>query len=175
MAILLVPPLAVLAGCGSDPNLFPPACPRATILGDAADLTQFAPTQAGQPGQDLTDMVLDGRITGVAGNCQRGDNGNLNVTTHLQMELTRGPAMRGQTETVPYFLAVAEGQRILDKKVFQIPAKFPANTDRIWITSDDVAIVLPVEKGKSGAAYDVIVGFQLTPDQLALNRRRGMR
>src|SRR6187397_768886 len=71
-AILFAPLLAGLAGCGGgDLNAFPPACPRAAILGDAADLTRYRPEHAGQGGQDLTDMVFDGRITGVSGKCVR--------------------------------------------------------------------------------------------------------
>jgi hypothetical protein len=38
-----------------------------------------------------------------------------------------------------------------------------------------VSLSLPLEPGKSGAAYDLLVGFQLSPEELALNRRRGPR
>ena len=87
----------------------------------------------------------------------------------------RGPAMRGRTETVPFFVAVVEGQRILDKQVYRVAATFPANTDRVRITSDPVSLSLPIEPGRTGASYEVLVGFQLTPAELAMNRRRGPR
>lgn len=174
--ILLVPVMSGLAGCsGGDVNAFPPACPRASIVGDAADLTRYRSDSAGQGGQDLTDMVFDARITGVSGKCVRGDPGTLDVTATVGMELMRGPAMRGRAEDVPFFVAVSEGERILDKQVYRIHAEFPANTDRVRITSENVNVALPVERAKSGAAYDLLVGFQLTPDELAFNRRRGPR
>ena len=174
---LLIPLLAGLAGCGGggDLNAFPPACPRGAILGDTADLTRYRPADAGQGGQDLTDMVLDGRITSVSARCVRGDEGTSEVTATVDMELMRGPAMRGRLAEVPFFVAVTEGQRILNKQVFRVKAQFPANTDRLRLTSDPVNLTLPVEPGKSGAAYDLLVGFQLGPDELALNRRRGPR
>jgi hypothetical protein len=176
LAILFIPLLAGLAGCGGgDLNAFPPACPRAAILGDAADLTRYRPDHAGQGGQDLTDMVFDGRITGVSGKCARGGEDTLEVTATVNIELMRGPAMVGRVGEVPFFVAVAEGQRLLEKQVFRLKAEFPANTDRLRLTSETVNLTLPLERGKSGAAYDLLVGFQLSPDELALNRRRGPR
>jgi hypothetical protein len=174
--VLLLPLLAWLAGCGSgaDPNVFPPACPRAAILGDAADVTRYRP-DAGRGGQDLTDMVLDGRITGVSGKCVRGGEDTLEVTVTVGLELMRGPAMRGRSEEAPFFLAVSEGQRILAKQVYRLRAEFPANIDRVRLSSDPVNLSLPIESGRSGAAYDLLVGFQLSPEELALNRRRGPR
>jgi hypothetical protein len=35
-------------------------------------------------------------------------------------------------------------------------------------------MVFPVSPTKSGAAYTVLAGFQLTPDELAYNRRHGV-
>jgi hypothetical protein len=120
-------------------------------------------------------MVFDGRITGVSGECVRGDEGTLDVTVTVGFDLMRGPAMRGRTEEAPFFVVVAEGQRILEKQVYRVPAQFSANTDRVRLSSDPVKITIPLEPRKSGAAYDVLVGFQLTPEELALNRRRGPR
>ncbi len=35
--------------------------------------------------------------------------------------------------------------------------------------------MVPVDDKLTGAAYSVLVGFQLTPTELAFNRRRGPR
>jgi hypothetical protein len=163
----------MLSACSSRDvsSTFPPACPRAAIVGDAADLTRYR----SQGGQDLTDMVFDGRITDVSGQCVRGDDDTLDLTLTVGFDLMRGPAMRGRAEEVPFFVAVAQGQRILNKQIYRLPANFAANTDRLRLSSDEVNIHLPLEANKSGAAYDVLVGFQLSPDELALNRRRGPR
>ncbi len=169
-ALLLV--ASLLAGCrgGTPTATFPPACPGAGILADAADLTRYR-----SGGQDLTDMVLDGRITGVSGNCTRSDKDHLAVTLMVSMQLTRGPAARGATPPVPFFVAVSEGGRVLDKQVYRIVPGFAANADTIRLTSDPVTLELPVGPDKRGSAYDVVAGFQLTPEELALNRRRGPR
>jgi hypothetical protein len=41
----------------------------------------------------------------------------------------------------------------------------------VVLQSDEQSLVLPISSAKSGAAYTILVGFQLTPDQLELNRR----
>jgi hypothetical protein len=75
---------------------------------------------------------------------------------------------------VPYFLAVLEGGQILDKKIYPAHIVFPANTDQVTWNSEGVHMVFPVSATKSGAAYTVLAGFQLTPDELAVNRRLGV-
>jgi hypothetical protein len=54
--------------------------------------------------------------------------------------------------------------------VFQVHLTFPPNVERITITSPPLDLALPVSPEKNGAAYQVIAGFQLTPDELAANR-----
>jgi hypothetical protein len=80
--------------------------------------------------------------------------------------------MQGRETDVPVFVAVTEGETILDKRVFLMHVAFPSNVDRITLGTGDVDLVLPVSPTKSGAAYTVLAGFQLTPDQLMQNRRK---
>ena len=67
---------------------------------------------------------------------------------------------------------VPEGERILDKQVFTLRAEFPPNTDRLRLSGDDVELRLPVSPTKTAEAYRIQVGFQLTPLELEVNRRR---
>ena len=160
----------LLAGCGRpDANAFPPACPRAAILGDAADLVRYR--DGG--GRDLTDLTLAGRIVGVSGQCQPGDTPReLQATMQVTVELTRGPARQLREAEVSIFVAVSEGDRILDKKLFPLRAAFAPNIDKLRLTTEAIAMVLPVSPDKSGAAYALTAGFQLTPEELERNRTR---
>ena len=83
-------------------------------------------------GRDLTDLVLHGRIIGIQGSCRAGDNKTqLAVTVNVGVELTRGPAMAGRDVDVPVFVAVTEGDAILDKRIYLMHAAFPSNVDRV--------------------------------------------
>jgi hypothetical protein len=152
--------LATPAACGPARNQFAPPCPGQAILGDAADIDIYRTAGA----RDLTDLVLHGRIVNVLGSCREGANKNqLAVTASFGVELTRGPAMTNPNIEVPVFIAVTEGDAILDKRTFLMQVAFPSNVDRITVTPGDANMVLPVSPTKSGAAYTIIVGFQTTP------------
>ncbi len=154
---------------GTTPQ-FPPVCPTSGILRDAADLTRFRGA-----GTDLTDMVVDGRITGLGGKCLLDDAKHLRTTLTVNLDITRGPASRAASEDVDYFVSVSKGQTILDKKIYRLTAAFPGNSDRARIRTDEVDLVLPIDDKVQGNSYSILVGFQLTPAELDFNRRRGPR
>jgi hypothetical protein len=162
---------AVLGGCGASGDQFPPPCPAAAILGDAADLTRYRGA-----GQDLTDMVLSGRITGLSGSCKRTSQGAVVLTTvKVTLELTRGPAAPGRTVNAAYFVALTRGETILAKQVFPLSAEFAPNAERVRLTGDEVEVPVPNRGSEGAAAYRILVGFELTPQELATNRRRNAR
>ena len=156
MIAALVPLL--LAGCGGSDDAFAPTCPTTAILRDAADLARYRGT-----GRDLTDRVLVGRITGLQGTCRRDGTRVVDTTVSVGLELTRGPAAPGRTADVSYFVAVTDGDRILDRQTFALQAAFPPNTDRVSLVGDEVELRIPVTATKTAAAYKVWVGFVLTP------------
>jgi len=45
------------------------------------------------------------------------------------------------------------------------------DSDRLTTTSAPIDMALPIGQGVTGAAYRIISGFQLSPDELAVNRQ----
>jgi hypothetical protein len=174
-AALLAALLPLLADCGPARNQFAPSCPGTAILGDAADFSLYRANAAnGGAGRDLTDLVLQARVVSISGTCKQGDGkGQLAVAVSIGIDLARGPAMSGREADVPIFLAVVQGDAILDKHVYLMHSRFPPNVDRITLTPGEVDLSLPVIPDKSGASYTILAGFQLTPDQLRANRQSG--
>lgn len=165
-ALALLLPTLLVTGCMDDEGEFPPACPQAEILPDAGDLVRYRDT-----GHDLTDLVLRARITGLSGRCTNTKQATvLRTQVSVGMDVTRGPAAHGREAALAYFVAVTEGERVLDKRVFPLHVEFPPNTDRVRLTGAEVDLSLPTPRGRSGAAYRVVVGYQLTPQELAENR-----
>ena len=166
--------LPLLAECGPTRNQFAPICPNQAILGDAANLNVYRPSANQAPGRDLTDLVVSGRIVSIHGTCQPGGNSRqLAVAVAVNVELTRGPAMQGSGVTVPLFVAVTEGDGVLDKHGYLMHASFPSNVDRITLTPGELDLTLPISATKSGAAYTLLTGFQLSPDQLRQSHALG--
>jgi hypothetical protein len=158
--------LPLMTACGSNQG-FAPTCPKPVILRDGADLQRFR-----GPGHDFLDTTLQGRITGLSGSCKQDGPRAVAATVSVGMELTRGPAASGRSTTVGYFVAVSRGNRILDKRVYTLHAVFPENTDRLRLSGDRVDLELPVNRGQGADSYQLTVGFQLTPQELAWNRQR---
>jgi len=161
--------IAGLAGCAAKED-FPPICPTLALLADAADLTSYNAN-----GRDLTDLVLDGRIVTVPATCKRGDKGFVQTTMHVTADLSRGPAAADRDVSVPVFVAVLDGERVVDKQDYMLTGSFASNVDRVRASTPDIVLNLPVTPQKSAAAYKIYIGFILTPEQLALNRKRGPR
>lgn len=160
---------ALVAGCGASSTAqFAPACPRAGILSDAADLARYRPGG----GRDLTDQIIEGRITGINGNCSYGKTQrDLETKVTVLFTLTRGPAASPtREEDVSVFVALTQGETMIDKKIYPIHVKFPDNAETIRLTSPEIVLSMPISVDVSGAAYAVTVGFQLTPDELGANR-----
>jgi hypothetical protein len=173
-AILLVGLLPLLDGCGPAKDEFAPVCPRATLLWQAADLNRYRDESAAGV-QDIRDLILSARVVAVPAKCSAGKSkSEIAADVGVTVQLTRGPAMQGRAADVEYFLAVTENGNILDKQVYHSPVVFPPNLDQVTLTSQPVHMVFPVSATKSGAAYTVLAGFQLTPDELAYNRRHGV-
>lgn len=158
-----------LASCGTTAQ-FAPACPKTGFLSDAADLTQFR-----SAGTDITDMVVDGRITGGKLTCTQIDPDHLRAVLSVDMDLARGPAMQGRIADVTYFVSASRGTTILAKTPSTLHAEFERNGGKLRVTGEQTEIILPTPGSVTGADYRILVGFQLTPEQLAFNRRRGPR
>lgn len=145
-------------------------CPNVGSPTDTADLVRFRTPDS----RDLTDLVVAARITALDGSCRFVNRQTaVEVTLTMGLEIARGPAATGRSLSLPYFVAVAaDGERILDKAVYAIAAEFPANTQRLRVRGEEIRLTLPVSETQRAAGYSVFVGFQLTEQELALNRSR---
>ena len=163
--------LLTLAGCGGGgDDAFAPTCPVPALQPDVADLTRYRPT-----GHDITDMIVDARITAVHGACKLGGKDQLSAGLKVSFQFARGPAATGRVVDAAYFVAVIKGNDILDKHDYPLHVEFPENTETVQLDGDPIDMVLPIPQGTTGAAYRVEVGFQLSPTELAVNRARGPR
>lgn len=146
-------------------------CPHVGLLADAADLTRF---RSGG-GEDLTDMIMDVKVIGVAGSCDLARRAT-NVDLAITIQATRGPAAPSRVLDVPYFVAVTDQSgQVLDKQVFQARFDFPPNRSTARLTGEEIRLTLPTPEGVRGRDFAVSVGLQVDEKELAFNRRRGPR
>jgi hypothetical protein len=149
------------------------SCPTLSLPADLADLTRY---RDGAP-PDLTTVVLDAKITGVDANCRRGRRDqSVDATISMRFQLDRGPAAPTRQVQIPWFIALLDANNnVINRQSFVLPAQFGANTTRAAVGSQPVQITFPVGQERRAQDYRIMVGFQLTESELALNRRRGPR
>lgn len=146
------------------------------MLADAAEITRFASGRR----QDLTDLDYEARFADLLSRCEYvGDSADgkrtLIVAVAPVITATRGPANENHEARVDYFVTVVDrAHTILNKQIFTLNVGFPGNRTRVVVKDDDppITVDIPLAEGTDGRGYGIIVGFQLTPEELEYNRRR---
>lgn len=142
-------------------------CPFAKTLYDAARYVEF------KGGQEASASVgYTGEIQGVSAACAYKSDEPIVVSMNLLFELGRGPQATGGSNTYRYWVAVTDRNReVLAKKTFELPVNFPAGQDRVYKSEEVKGIVIPRATATvSGANFEVLVGFEVTPEMAAFNR-----
>lgn len=144
-------------------------CPRPGILPDANTIVVFRDGS----GRDITDVVVQSQIVDVRVDCTYAKrSARPSVTLELQIAIAaeRGPADRTRRAAVPYFVAIVDVDRnVIAKETFTAAFEWTDNRPRVGRV-DTWEPYIPLARNMDGPSYQVMVGFQLTADQLAWNR-----
>ncbi len=166
---LMMLALFALAGCsgGPKPGEVALACPKVGIVRELQEITQFRP--GGH--QDLSDMSTRAALAEYSGNCDY-DRDGVTMSLNLFVVAERGPALQGDTATYRYFVAVARpGEEIpATKTEFDTTVTFPKGQNRV-LYKEELAPKIPLPKDANAKDWQVMVGFQLTPEQLDFNMK----
>ena len=165
--------LFVLAACSGEPPIAA-QCPAGGILPDANTIVQFR--DGG--GRDITDMVVQAQIVDIRIGCVYATRRNkAAVTLDLQIAFAaeRGPADRARRAALPYFVAIVDGERnVVARENFVAGFEWTDNRPRVGRV-DQWEPYIPLKSNFDGPSYQIMVGFQLTADQLAWNRSQRLQ
>jgi hypothetical protein len=142
-------------------------CPFVKTLYDAARYVEMKDNQEASANVGFT-----GEIQGVSAQCEYKSDDPIKVKMNILFELGRGPQAEGSSKTYHYWIAVTDRDReVLAKQTFDLPVQFAAGQDRLYKTEEVQQIVIPRAKATvSGANFEVLVGFEVTPEMAAFNR-----
>jgi hypothetical protein len=161
----------LLAGCSVFSKPAPsPACPRVSLVPDVAEEVGYREGT----GRDITDIRYRATIADAKGDCRYSSDGlSMDMTVTLYAE--RGPALASRDPAdFEYFVALADPNRqVVSKAVFKGRVVFPAGQDRVSFPDEITIGPVRLPDRNLGPDYTVLLGFQLTPEQLEENRRRG--
>ncbi|MGQ0741751.1 MAG: hypothetical protein ACT4OG_05585 [Alphaproteobacteria bacterium] len=153
-------------GAPEDPNA--PGCPSGTALAEAATVIKFRPGG----GKDPTDVVFTGELAKPDVSCDFDpDDGEVDASFSFLVTARRGPAATNEPQTLTYFVAVVDLENnVVLKRTFAREITLDKLTASFSERPDSIRFKVPKEKRP--VSYGVIVGFQLTSEELAYNRER---
>ena len=137
------------------------ACPHLGLLADTGRLTeldgaskaQFQATLGGEASQ----CVVKGKVV------------------HLRLKFkvtgTIAETAKRDTRKVPYFVAVMQGSQVLAKQVYFVEIPFSGSARTVSVEERVNRVDIPIGKGWASDDYEVMIGFQLTRDQVDYNRQ----
>lgn len=143
-------------------------CPFVKSLYDAARYIEFKDEREASAAVGWT-----GEIQGISAGCAYKGDEPIKVRMEVLFQMGKGPQATGAREkTYRYWIAVTDRNRtVLAKEFFDLPVKFPEGADRVYVTETIDEIVIPrAGIGTSGANFEVLIGFDVTPQMAAFNR-----
>ena len=164
--------LTGLAGCRSgigevfDTRKNAGPCPSGASLADTARIVEFIGEK-----ETYDQITYTGEVVGVKVFCRYVEDDPLLAEVEIDFAFGKGPQGEARQHDYPYFVAVTRrNSRVLAKQHFMTEANFrsgPVSGRREVVSG----IVIPrADNTISGANFEILVGFDLTPEQLAYNR-----
>ena len=156
---LLAAALALM-GCNG-PRVI--ACPAVAILADAAARPVLKPGSAGTDPSALQYMV---EVTGASQTCRLETRlGESTSNILLSFRATRAPSGQAARYSVPYFVAVNQGDRIITKRPYTLTVDFPAGAAAVVFETNLSNTVLRFENGRLPTDYQYLAGLDVSPDE----------
>ena len=160
----LVAGALALAGCQGLVDQSGRACPSIAILADTDTVSVFV-----RPG-DPTTVAAEATISGLNSACRANDE-RVEVEIAFQITALRGPTSNAPALEVPFFVAVTDARgKVLGKDIFFSRLTFDETGHAT--TVEQLVEDIPMADGESPVVFQVILGFQLTPEELQYNQAR---
>ncbi|MGJ3230234.1 MAG: hypothetical protein ACFE0P_00375 [Oceanicaulis sp.] len=164
-----------LAGCQSvrdtlrEPEPNPGPCPNALALYDAHRLVEIK-------GEEMIyeNVGFTGEVLNVVSRCRytNRDASPINMSVGVRLAFGRGPAAAGDARTYEMFVAVTGfDSAVIEKQTFPVEVRFRPGQDRVVVEEIFDPVTIPrAANDTSGVNFEVLVGFELTEEQLDFNR-----
>ena len=140
-------------------------CPAVGIVGGAGQVVMFREGSEGY----VSDIRYRGTIGGLAMQCEDVDGG-VRANIIFTVSATKGEAGEANSVTFPYFVAVTRGSEdVLSRQIYRSSHAFPAGEDDSFSREVITAFVPETEPEGPLKPYEILIGFQLSREQLEYN------
>lgn len=141
-------------------------CPFVKVLYDAGRFHEFKDNR-----EAASAVMYTGEIQGISAGCEYRDDDPIKVRMEVLFAMGKGPQATGDQKTYRYWVAVTDRNRaVIAKEWFDLPVNF-GGKDRVSVRDTLEGIVIPrAAVTTSGSNFEVLVGFEVTPQMAAFNR-----
>ncbi|MBC7769139.1 MAG: hypothetical protein H7124_10165 [Phycisphaerales bacterium] len=117
-------------------------------------------------------IEFTGEMQGVRGLCRYIGTDPIVMNLEIDMAFGRGPAATADRQTYRYWVAVTRrGRAPIEKVYFDVDVRWDRGEAVVTRREEIERIVIPrANEEISGENFEILVGFELTPEQLQFNR-----
>ncbi|HJW42476.1 MAG TPA: hypothetical protein VJ476_14765 [Rhizomicrobium sp.] len=164
--------ILLLSGCSIFQSASQRAmCPAVNVLANTASLTAFKNGMENDPSAELYKV----EVTGVRLSCSFDkDEGTTDSDIEISLRASRAPNGDTSNHTVPYYVvSVLNGATILDKHIYAATFSFQPGEATTQFTAEVPSMIVHLANGKKPYEYGILVGLQLTREQLDYSKAHG--
>ncbi len=162
--------VALLSGCSWFSKKDERACPRLEIVGDLSRVAKF---QQG-PGRDLSNLLYAARFDDVKVSCKYDKTGvTIDMTVSLVGERGRAGDKIPKAD-VTYLVAIMDGKRSIIREE-RFTSSFDFSENRVAAINDELVERIPLPPTAPGSDHTLILGFQLSPEEIDFNEKNRLR
>ena len=147
-----------------------PICPSTAVLADAATVTKLKP---GGPlgARNDAGVVFSAEMSQAMLKCNYDRNENkLSLDLSFAVKANRGPAAIGADPQLDFFVAIIDADNnVIVKNIYHAQPEMAGRPNNVF-TESVSNYPVPLAMDKRPYDYEILTGFQLTPDELAHNR-----
>ena len=142
-------------------------CPFVRVLYDAGRYVELKANK-----ESVEAMGYTGEIEGIRTSCSYKGSEPIKMKIAVGFALGRGAQAAGRSKDYRYWVAVTLRNRtVLAKEYFTLHADFKPDEDRMLVVDNVDGVVIPRATATvNGSTFEVLVGFDVTPEMAAFNR-----
>jgi hypothetical protein len=150
----------------------PEDCPDIGLVPELTRLTKFKQGE----GRTLDDVRYDVVVRSISQPVCSEKDRKVRVGLRLEFATQRGRAEKSSRVEFSYFVAIRHrvSGEIVTKEVFPVAFDLPQGRDGAVAEEELEQVTIPIRKDEKGLYYAILIGLQLSEDELNYNRlRRG--
>lgn len=157
--------LLFVAACNKNPfEVQVSRCFGVAVVGDLGTLTKFK-----GDGRTTKDVAYTASIMDVESSCEEAEDVRSQVSFYVGAQA--GPALAGDSITVPYFVAVVkDNSQIITKRIYDVTLRF--DSDGYARSHEVLSQLIPSIEQARRYNYELLVGFQIDPNTAVYNMQR---